>query len=186
MPIWAALLAWLLLGEPLTPRRLIALVLGLLGIAVLVGGQGMALGLVKLPGIALGLAAAILFALGAVHTKRAPIAMRPVPLVAWQVGLGCLPLLVAGLALEAPRPGALTSFGWTAMAYMAIGPLAVCYLSWFAALRRLPAGVAAMGTLLTPVIGVLGGALALGEGLGLREVAALGLTLAGIALVLRD
>ena len=42
-----------------------------------------------------------------------------------------------------------------------------------------------MGTLIAPLFGVLGSALALGEPFGLREVAALGLTLAGVLLAVR-
>jgi drug/metabolite transporter (DMT)-like permease len=63
--------------------------------------------------------------------------------------------------------------------------MGVCYLTWFAALRRLPAEIAAMATLLTPVIGVVAAALALGEPFGMRQVAALVLVIGGLALVLR-
>jgi drug/metabolite transporter (DMT)-like permease len=72
------------------------------------------------------------------------------------------------------------------MGYMAAVSLCLCYLTWFAALRRLPAGAAAIGTLLTPVVGVLAGAAALGEPIGVREALALVLTLGGILLALRS
>jgi drug/metabolite transporter (DMT)-like permease len=71
------------------------------------------------------------------------------------------------------------------MGYMAVFPLCLCYLAWFAALRRLPAGLATQGTLLAPVVAVLGAALFLGEPFGLREVAALALVLGGVALAVR-
>ena len=44
----------------------------------------------------------------------------------------------------------------------------------------------AMGTLLVPLIGTVAAGLALGEPLGLREAAALGLTLSGVTLALRQ
>ena len=47
-----------------------------------------------------------------------------------------------------------------------------CYLTWFAALRRLPPATASVATLLTPIIGVAAAALALGEPLGVRDAAA--------------
>ena len=59
---------------------------------------------------------------------------------------------------------------------------ALCYLAWFAALRRLPAATAAIGTLSVPIIGVIAAAIVLGEPLGVREVLAMALTLAGVAL----
>jgi len=71
------------------------------------------------------------------------------------------------------------------MAYVTAVPMAVCYLTWFAALRRLPPATASIATLLTPLIGVVAAALALGEPLGAKEALAMSLTIGGLALVLR-
>ena len=71
------------------------------------------------------------------------------------------------------------------MLYMTAVPMGLCYLTWFAALRRLPPTTASLATLLTPVIGVVAAAFVLGEPLGSRELMALTLTLAGVALALR-
>jgi drug/metabolite transporter (DMT)-like permease len=60
--------------------------------------------------------------------------------------------------------------------------MTLAYLAWFRALRLLPAGTAATGVLISPVIGVIGSALLLGDPLGPRQVAALGITLAGVGL----
>lgn len=185
MPVWAALLAWPVLGEALTPRRVLALLLGLGGLAVVVAGQGVAIGLAKLPGVGFALAAALLFALGTVLTKRRPLPLPPRAAVAWQALLGMLPIVVAAPLLDRPDFLALSARSWAFLAYMAFVPLCLCYLAWFAALRRLPAGIAATGTLIAPVVGVAGSALALGEPFGWREAAALGLTLGGVALAAR-
>ena len=180
MPVWAALLAWPVLGERPRGRHLLGLGCGLLGLAVVVAGGGLELGRAKLPGVALALAAAMLFALGTVLTKRWPLTMPPVASVAWQVGLGVLPLGVPMLHFAALSPRS-----WWLLAYMALVPLNLCYLAWFAALRRLPASTATLGTLLGPVVGVLGSAALLGEPFGLWEASALGLVLGGVALVVR-
>ncbi len=71
------------------------------------------------------------------------------------------------------------------MIYMTAVPMGVCYLCWFAALRRLPPAVASVATLITPLVGVVAAALALGEPLGTREALALVLTLGGVSLTLR-
>jgi drug/metabolite transporter (DMT)-like permease len=68
---------------------------------------------------------------------------------------------------------------------MALGPMGVCYLAWFAALRRLPAATAAIGTPTVPIIGIIAAAMMLGEPLGIREALAMVLTLAGVALALQ-
>jgi drug/metabolite transporter (DMT)-like permease len=187
MPIWATLLAWPVLGERPSALRILALALGVAGVAVLLGtavGSGAALGSERLPGVALALGAAVLFALGTV-ALRSPLGLPPLAATAWQVGLGCLPMVATGLLFEAPDPGALTAAGWAALAYMTAVPMGACYLCWFAALRRLPPAAASVGTLLTPLVGVVAAALALGEPLGAREALALALTLGGVSLALR-
>ncbi|MBX9698419.1 MAG: DMT family transporter [Acetobacteraceae bacterium] len=185
MPLWAALLAWPVLGEKPGPRRLIGLGLGMAGLLLIVGGRGVELGLAKLPGVGFGLGAALLFALGTVLTKRRPLPLPAGTALAWQLILGMLPLGLAALWFDRPDPATFSTQAWLLIAYGAVGPMSLCYLAWFAALRRLPAGVIATGTLAGPAIGVLGSALVLGEPFGLPEAAALGLTLGGVALAAR-
>ena len=184
MPIWTMLFAWPVLGERPTLRSLVALVLAFSGLAVLFSGQGFSFDQSKLMGVAMALGAAVLFAFGSV-TARTPIPLKPIALVAWQVGLGCLPIIVLGLMIEHPDLDALSPRGWALMAYMTLGPMAIAYLTWFAALSRLRPAAATTGSLGVPIVGVCAGALFLGDPFGLREIAALVLTLAGVALALR-
>jgi len=184
MPIWTMLFAWPVLGERPTLRSVVALVLAFSGLAVLFSGQGFSFDQSKLMGVAMALGAAVLFAFGSV-TARTPIPLKPIALVAWQVGLGCLPMIVLGLMIEHPDLGALSPRGWALMAYMTLGPMAIAYLTWFAALSRLRPAAATTGSLGVPIVGVCAGALFLGDPFGLREIAALVLTLAGVALALR-
>jgi len=183
MPIWATLLAWPLLGDRPGWRSIAALALAVAGITVLMGGPHLSGGEGKLPGILFALAAAILFAWGTVRAHK-PIPLPPIILTAWQVGLGCLPMLLISLVWERPRVGALTLPGLLGMTYMTVGPMALCYLSWFATLRRLPTSVAATGMLLVPIVGTFSAALILGEPLGAKELFASALTLGGVGLAL--
>ncbi len=185
MPVWASIFAWIVLGERITARRLLALGVGFAGLLVLVLGDGLDVGLAKLPGVGFALAAALLFSLGTVVTKRWPVAMPPASLVAWQTGLGCLPLLVGALIFDSVDVAAISTQSWLLLLYGGIAPLGLCYLAWFAALKRLPASAAAAGTLLTPVVGVITAALFLGEPLGWREILALSLTIGGVVLAIR-
>jgi probable blue pigment (indigoidine) exporter len=186
MPVWTALLAWPILGEQLVPRKIAALLLGIGGIVVLVGGNGLSISVAKLPGVVIVLAAALLFALGTVLSKRWRIDMSPIAATAWQVGLGCIPLLGASAILEHPRLFEMPWFGWAALTYTAIVSLGICYLTWFAALRRVEAGTAAIGMLLTPIVGVVASAIALGEPFLLPQVASLAMVIAGVTLAVRQ
>jgi drug/metabolite transporter (DMT)-like permease len=184
MPTWAALIAWLGFGERPTRTRVVALVLGIAGVVVLVGGSGVAASWDKLPGIAAALGAAWSFAFGTVLSKHRPLRLPLVAGVAWQVTLGALPPVALAL-FERPNWQAVTPLGWIGLFYAAVVPLVLAYLAWFRALRLLPASTVAIGSLLAPVIGVTGSALLLGEPLGARQIIALVLTLAGIALAAR-
>ncbi len=184
MPIWTMLFAWPVLGERPTRRGIFALVLAFAGLAILFSGQSLSFDEGKLLGVTMALGCAILFAFGSV-TSRATIPLQPIALVAWQVGLGCLPMIGIGLWFEHPDFGALSLRGWGLMLYMMLGPMAICYVTWFAALHRLRPAAATTGSLAVPVVGVSAGALMLGDPFGMREIAALTLTLSGVALALR-
>jgi drug/metabolite transporter (DMT)-like permease len=185
-PVWVAFLARPILGERLSPVRAVALMVALAGIAVLIGGNGIDAGLEKLPGLLCALAGAVCVALGTVLTKHFPLAMPPLSLAAWQIGIGCVPIAAVGIAVEHPQLAALSSVGWASMAYMTLIQFCLCYVCWFAALERLPAATASIGTLLVPVVGVTAAAAMLHEPLGPREIAALTVALAGVAVALRS
>jgi drug/metabolite transporter (DMT)-like permease len=185
MPVWASILAWPVLGERPTMLRTIALVMAFAGIGSIMGANGLSASAAKLPGIIMALAGAIGFAVGTVLAKKAPLKLAPIPAAAWQIGLGCLPVAIAGLAIETTNVSAITETGWVLLVYAVLGQFCIAYVSWFAALARLPASVAAIGTMAVPVIGVVASALALHEQLGAVQIAALVFTLAAVALATR-
>ena len=185
MPIWASLLAWPVLGERPTLLRTLALVMAFAGLAAIMGGNGVEASLAKLPGIVMVLCGSMCFALGTVLAKKLPLRLPPITAAAWQIGIGCAPILIVGLAIEHSDIEAITRLGWALLFYSTVIQFCVAYLAWFAALSRLPASVAAIGTMAVPVIGVVASAFALGEPLGPGQIAALAFTLAGVALATR-
>jgi len=186
MPVWAAMLAWPVLGERPTVLRTIALVMAFAGLAAILGGNGLVASSAKMPGIIMALVGAIGFALGTVLAKRLPIKLPPITAAAWQIGIGCFPIAVAGLAIETTHLDRVTPVGWALLFYSTVIQFCIAYVSWFAALARLPASVAAIGTMAVPVIGVVASAVALGEPLGPGQIAALVLTLAAVVLATRS
>lgn len=182
MPVWASLLAWPILGERPNLLRVLSLVMAFAGLSAIMAGNGFAASVSKLPGIIMALGGAIGFAVGTVLAKRWPVHLAPVPAAAWQIGIGCLPVAIAGLLLETSNASGLSEFGWLMFGYSTVGQFCIAYVSWFAALARLPASVATIGTMAVPVIGVTASAVALHEPLGIGQIAALIFTLAGVAL----
>jgi probable blue pigment (indigoidine) exporter len=186
MPVWVSLLALVVLKEHFSLLRALALAIALTGLAILFGADGFDASLSKLPGALLAITATLCVATGTVLTKKFPFQLPPISLASWQIAIGCVPILLAGLWFEQANFLHLSWTGWLLMAYMTFVQFCVCYACWFAALSRLPASTASIGSLLVPVVGVLASAAALGEPLGLREVLALSLTLGGVMLAARS
>ncbi len=184
MPIWVMLLSWPMLGERPSRQGMLATAMGFAGVFILLGSPQFTAETGKIPGVIFALTAAILFAFGAVRASR-PLGLPPIAAVAWQVGLGCIPMVLYGLVIEQPSIHALTAADWLSMAYMALVPMALCYLTWFMALQTLPPSTASMASLATPVIGVIAAALIFGSPVGAREIVSMALILAGVVLALR-
>jgi drug/metabolite transporter (DMT)-like permease len=186
MPVWASLLAWPVLGERPTVLRTLALVMAFAGLAAIMGGNGITASMAKLPGIIMALIGAMGFALGTVLAKKLPLQLPPIPAAAWQIGIGCFPVAVVGLLIDTSHWDKVTQTGWLLLFYSTVVQFCVAYVCWFAALARLPASVAAIGTMAVPVIGVVASAITLHEPLGPGQIAALVFTLAGVALATRS
>lgn len=162
MPVWAVIFARLLLGEPLDRRRLIGLGLGCAGLAAfalpLLRGGDLSWGL------AFALGSGIVWAAGSVGLKRWPVAASPLVITAWQLALGAVLTVAGALAVEG-WPARLPTLGatWLGLGYNLVIGQAVATSLWFTILARMPAGTAAIGSLLVPGIGVVGATLILGE-----------------------
>jgi drug/metabolite transporter (DMT)-like permease len=184
-PMWTTVLAAPILGERLTALRVIALLMAFAGIVALLGGSTPEANIAKLPGYVLALATAVTYALGTIFLKRFPVPMPPLGSASWQLGLGCLPVALLGLLIDRPDITVLTVVGWSALLYTVIVQQSLGYVCWLAALHRLPASVAAIGTMFVPIFGVLASAYALGEPLGPAQIAALVFTVASVVLAVR-
>lgn len=161
MPIWAALFAWLVLGETFTRAKVIALLLCCAGMAVLIyplASSGIPLGLV------LAVGTGVSWAAGTVYLKWARIRGDVSAVAAWQLTVGfvivtgCLPFAEGGLHLsQAHAPAVL------GMIYTGVVGSAFAYFLWFSIVGRLPAMTASLGLLSVPLIGVISTAILLGE-----------------------
>lgn len=183
MPLWATLMA-AALGERLTLERVLALMAGMAGLLLLLGQDFLAADRSPLGSI-LVLGAALSWAAGTLVLKSRTWSLGPVALAAWLIGVSTPPVLLGSALLEQPW-----HLGWPsprvtgAMLYHIALPMVFCHAAWVTLVNRLPAPVAAIGTLLIPVVGVLSAALLLGEPLGARKIAALVLVTGAVATVL--
>jgi drug/metabolite transporter (DMT)-like permease len=185
MPLWSGLIAFLAFGERPGGLFVAALAMGMAGVGLLsFRGGGFAAS--DLPGMGFMFAAAIGWALGVQHGKRAR--HRPdLPMLSstgWQLVLASVPLFLIWPIAEPLRWPEASAAAWLCAAYVTFVALIVGYISWFTLVKILPSHVASLSTLAVPATAMASGALALGEPLGPREALALLLMLGALALVL--
>jgi probable blue pigment (indigoidine) exporter len=175
-PLAVMAIAWPTIGERPGLRRVLAALVGLLGVGLLVmrtGGQVSTLGLLAAIG------SVLVSALGFVLVKRWPAPTDMLTVVSWQLVAGGLFLLPLGLLVEGPpphlTPGNLLGFAWLASAGTAIA-----YFCWFRGLARMPAGAVALVGLVNPVVGTVLGVVFAAELFGWAQALGMALVLGGV------
>ena len=165
-PVWLVLVASVLLhDEPLTPRKILAALLGIAGV-----------GLLELPALR-GQAMSPLAALGGGLVLAASVTIAFV-----QVFAGALFLSALSSALEHGRPFTFTPLSAFALVYLALLGTAVTYLFLFWLIPRVPISAIGAIPLLDTTVAVILGAALLGEHLGWPLLAGGALVLCGAAL----
>jgi drug/metabolite transporter (DMT)-like permease len=181
MPIWASALSVWLLHERVGPRQILALGLGMAGLALLLAQDLGKVGATPI-GALLMLGASVSWAIGTVLIKR--FAWHPMPVMAltgWQLLIGGVPIVIGWWLWEpVPDLGALSLPAALGLAYAVLVAMIFCQTAYFRMVSLVPANVAAMAVMAVPVVGVLSSAWVLGEPVGPAEVVALVLVVGGL------
>jgi drug/metabolite transporter (DMT)-like permease len=183
MPLWVVVFGSVFLGQPLEPRSIAGLILGLAGIVILAAPDFGTLSEAPL-GAALILLGAIAWAAGTLIQKHLKTGLSTLALTGWQLVLGSIPILLPAPFIEGLALPAVSARAWAAGVYITAVALVVCYFLWFKIVSLMPASRASISMLLTPALGVISGALFLDEAFGWREILALGFIAAALVLVL--
>jgi len=184
-PVFTVLLAhWLTADERLTANRLAGVVIGVGGVAVMIGPAALDGLDVHLAGQVAVLAAAVSYALAGIFGRR----LRQVPAMsaAWgQVTMSTLMFLPVVLLVDRPwrldLPGVET---WVALIGLGTVSTALAYGLYFRLLATAGATNLLLVTLLIPPGAVTLGVLVLGEAVAAREVA--GMAVIGLSLLVID
>lgn len=184
MPVWATLLSIAFLGDRLTWERAGALLLGMAGLGLLLGED--LLDVTRSPlGSLLTLGAAVSWAVGTVLLKRRTWSLPPLALAGWMVAISAPPGILGAALVEQPWTLPVPSTQvFLVFAYHILFPMVWCHYAWVTLVASLPAPVAAIGTLMIPVVGVVSAILLLGEPPALQKFVALTLVVSAVALVL--
>lgn len=184
-PLMIAALASLVLGERLTARIGVALVLGVVGTALLVAVPSPAADRPArfLAGAALALVAGLAYAVSAVIAKAAVARGNPPAIMT--VTFAVAAVLMLPLLAWTQAPIAQAARGWPWLVYLGAVTTAGAYALYALGLRRVPASVAGVVTLLEPLTATLLGVWLFGERLGPAGAGGAVLLLSAIALLLQ-
>lgn len=183
MPVWAALIGWLVFGQRLTARQWGAVALAAAGVLLLAWRNLQAYAQAPL-GMALALLSAVGWAVGTLIIKRSGVAVPATVLTGWQLLVASLPVTAGAVAFgQGPwfLPSPLTLL---LLAYITIVPMGIGNVAWFSIVGLLPAHVAGVSSILVPVVAMVTGALVHREPLGPLQLLAMACCGGALALTL--
>ncbi len=179
-PIWGAVIGFLWHGTPLSRKAVAGLLLGVSGVAVIVGWDMVAIGHhAALPMVCAALAAAS-YGLATNYTKQAPqvSAFENAHGSMWAACLWVAPLMWFVPLREMP-----SSLEWGAVILLGVICTGLAYLIYFRLVKAIGAASTLSVTFLIPVFGILWGYWILDEPIGLNTLFGTLLVLAGTMLV---
>lgn len=183
MPLWSALISWLVLGERFSGRLLLGLLCGAAAVLLLLlpGLQAYA----RAPlGFALGISAGLGWAIGSLILKRRQPAVPVMVLTGWQLLITALPIGAGALWFGDGHWFMPSWHTLVVVAYIALVPMGIGNAAWFSIVGMLPVNVAGLSSIMVPMVAMVAGAIVHGEPLGALQWAAMLCCAASLALVL--
>jgi drug/metabolite transporter (DMT)-like permease len=178
--MFTAMVAAIWMGDVLTARKLVGIVLGIVGVTVLVGWDPIPLNGVVLLSVAAMLVASLSYALGATYVKSSFSGIPPLGMAIGQLGAATallLPSSVVSFPGEVPSSAVIFS-----MLGLALLSTAAAYLIYFRLIENVGPTSTVTVTLLVPVFGLVFGVLLLDEPFGPGTLAGLGIILSSVVL----
>ena len=178
--MFTAIVAAVWMGDALTARKLVGIVLGIVGVTVLVGWDPIPLNGVVLLSVAAMLVASLSYALGATYVKSSFSGIPPLGMAIGQLGAATALLLPSSVV---SFPGEVPSSAVTfSMLGLALLSTAAAYLIYFRLIENVGPTSTVTVTLLVPVFGLVFGVLLLDEPFGPGTLAGLGIILSSVVL----
>ena len=183
MPIWATFLSRLLLGEKLTPIRVLALTLCMAGLGILIWPLFAAGGLPA--SVLFSLGCALSWAFATVYIKWVKVTVEPLTNAAWQLAFGFLFIAAGTFIFDGyPRLWPLHTAPLLAVLYVGVLGVGLAHFLWWSIVGRLPAITASIGSLMTPVLAVIASTIILGERPSVPDIVGFAMIFAAAACVL--
>ena len=182
-PMFAALAAAIWLGERLSGAKVAGLVIGAAGVALVSRAGPLAPTPEVVLAVVASLGGALCYAIAGVWLKRHGSGLQPMAIAGWsQVGASAALLPVAAAA---PLPGPVTTAVVANLLALSLVCSGIAYLIYYRLIRDIGPTRAMTVTFLMPALGMLWGAMFLGEAVNATMLAGAALVIAGTGAVLR-
>jgi drug/metabolite transporter (DMT)-like permease len=179
--MFTAIVAAVWMDDALTARKVVGIVLGIVGVTVLVGWDPLRVNSLILLAVAAMLLASLSYALGATYAKRSFSGIPPLGMAIGQLS-GAVVLLLPMAVVSVPEraPSTVVTFSMLGLAFLST---ALAYLIYFRLIENVGPTSTVTVTLLVPVFGLLFGVLLLEEPFGPGTLAGLGIILTSVVLI---
>jgi drug/metabolite transporter (DMT)-like permease len=181
MPLWCLPLSAVLLGEKITGRRITALLVGLGGVGLLMGGSLKEMSSAPL-GITLMLLGAWSWAIGIVLIRRWRVPIPTSVLTGWMLVVGGPPLLFAAFLIDRSSDQWTNSSVLLGVLYNVGIVFMLCQWAWSRLVLSTPIGFSSLSSLITPIVSIVVGSIAFHQAPTLVELVAMLLILGSLAI----
>jgi drug/metabolite transporter (DMT)-like permease len=183
MPLWVALIGFVIFRQPLSGRLLLAILIGAAAVVALMVPNFTSYANAP-QGLFWGLSAGFCWAIGTFVVKRTSWPGMGLSLTFWQVVASWPPIALGMVVLdgwpkEMPSTAAILATVYTGAIPMALGTAA-----WFTLVKLLPTQVAALSSIAIPILSVISGMIVLHEPLSWLQAIAIGSTVISLWLAL--
>ena len=163
MPVWGSLMAYFVLHERINAQAALGLALCVAGLGVLVYPAAEK-SMQEPIGLLLALVCALGWGGGTVYMKWARIKGDLLAITFWQVMVGVAAFAIFYLIFEGvPKFEPLQWRTWGGLLFNGILGTGIAYFIWFNIIGRLTTAMASLGSLINPVVGVIGAVIILGD-----------------------
>ena len=181
MPIWVAVLAQFFLNEKLTQKKIVGIIVSIIGLAILMN--------IDITGnvnyIFIALAGAFSWAVSNIIFKLKLAGCDMIVYNTWQMTVGAVILVLVSI-LTGQDIGNWTAISASYVIYNGVLASALAFFLWSYVLLHMEAGKASVAVLAVPVVGVICGIIFLGEPITFSSAIGMIMILTGVVRVLKS
>jgi drug/metabolite transporter (DMT)-like permease len=184
MPFMVAVLASVLLGDPLPARKIVGIIAGTAGVAVIFSDSLHYEGTQALYGMVAAVSSAFMASLASVIVKKYSKGYNPFASIMLPFAIGAVLLIAGGLTFERGHPVSFDAVTLATIGYLALLGTVGAFALYYWIIKHIDVTLLSYQTFIIPVLACLLGWIVLGEAVTIRILLGGALILSGIGLTM--